>query len=104
MTDNVVRVTGDVFTETGKIAGNVANQVGKSANNIKEQDNPVDLFNDKLRKKVVDEFNQSVSKYELKSKELTHSSNELYNVRKKLGVVGILRRELVRVSNSSERI
>ena len=101
VTDNVVKVTGDVFTETGKIAGNVVNQVGKSANNIKEQVNSVDLFNDKLRKKAVDEFNQSVSKYELKSKELIHSSNELYNVREEaVEVVGILEKRISELANS----
>ena len=101
VTDNVVKVTGDVVTETGKIAGNVVNQVGKSANNIKEQVNSVDLFNDKLRKKAVDEFNQSVSKYELKSKELIHSSNELYNVREEaVEVVGILEKRISELANS----
>ena len=101
VTDNVVKVTGDVVTETGKIAGNVVNQVGKSANNIKEQVNSVDLFNDKLRRKAVDEFNQSVSKYELKSKELIHSSNELYNVREEaVEVVGILEKRISELANS----
>ena len=53
---NVEKVTGDVVTETGKIAGKCSESSRKIANNIKDKLTCWILFNDKLRRKAGDEF------------------------------------------------
>ena len=70
--DGAVNHIENIANETGKIAGQVTDTVGG-----------IDMFNSKLRKQAIDNYNKAVERYEKTATDLETNTNKLFELRQK---------------------